>query len=251
MERPAKRMRVRGTVVLDVRGRHFRLLPELIMSQPCTLLARLLDAIGPGAQEPIFIDANPDRFSHILDWYRYGEMFLPEGMPLQALLRNCAWFMLSEKVKVNGINHSVIIGSNLEAVSHFADDIRTRFISEVIQQWRNFDTFLLQRIVEIQTHCYNQISSSSAKHEQRPRPDGPFNRVCMKMDIWAERWNESSQQHVMSWTYPDDICNMARAKVFALKLREYGFECDLEGSLDDPSNSSNPVRLLVSLKLDP
>ena len=33
-----------------------------------------LDDIDTDATEPLFVDTNPDRFEHILDWYSYEDM---------------------------------------------------------------------------------------------------------------------------------------------------------------------------------
>ena len=60
--------------VFNVGGRRFEVLSHLIQNRPSTLLASLLDDIGTDAAEPIYVEANPDRFAHILDWYRHGEM---------------------------------------------------------------------------------------------------------------------------------------------------------------------------------
>ncbi len=64
------------TVVFNVRGRMFEVLPELIRSKPTTMLAQLLEDVSTDVAEPMFIDANPGRFEHILDWYRYTGNYL-------------------------------------------------------------------------------------------------------------------------------------------------------------------------------
>ncbi|CAE8693652.1 unnamed protein product [Polarella glacialis] len=83
MEPPPKRIRIPGdTVVFNVGGRHFEILALVIQRRPSTLLANLLDDIGTDSSQHIFVDANPDRFQYIVDWYRYGSA--------QHLLQTCA-----------------------------------------------------------------------------------------------------------------------------------------------------------------
>ncbi|CAE8641873.1 unnamed protein product, partial [Polarella glacialis] len=89
-------------VVFNVGGRHFEILTHVIQRRPSTLLANLLDDIGTDSSQPIFVDASPDRFQHIVDWYRYGEMSLPSTCCKHALLRDARYFMLPDEVKMNG-----------------------------------------------------------------------------------------------------------------------------------------------------
>jgi len=93
-----------GTVIFDVGGQHFKVLRQTVAARPDTLLATLIDDIGTDCGEPIFVDANPDRFGHILDWYRYGEMYAQEFV-IGALLRDAKFFLLPDIMRINGIAH--------------------------------------------------------------------------------------------------------------------------------------------------
>jgi len=84
-----------GTVVFDVGGRLFRVLRQTIQTRPSALLASLVDDLGTDSSRPMFIDANPDRFSYILDWYRYGEMFIPNDSTIEAVLRDARFFFVA------------------------------------------------------------------------------------------------------------------------------------------------------------
>jgi len=98
----------RGTVVFDVSGWTFKVLRQTIESRPNTLLASLLGSVGANSDcdDPIFVDANPERFVHILDWYRYNEMYVQE-FAVGGVLRDAKFFSLPDTVQINGISHAI------------------------------------------------------------------------------------------------------------------------------------------------
>ncbi len=80
-----------STVTFDVRGQLFKVLRQSVTQRPSTLLAQLVENMQ--GDEHVFIDASAERFSHILDWYTYGEMFASSGISERAVLRDCCFFL--------------------------------------------------------------------------------------------------------------------------------------------------------------
>merc|ERR1719264_2475799 len=85
-----------GTVVFNVGGRHFEVLRQTIEARPATLLASLLEDIGTDSGRPIFVDANSDRFAHILEWYRHGEMHVAADCPVAGIICDARFFLLPD-----------------------------------------------------------------------------------------------------------------------------------------------------------
>ena len=113
MEPFSKRARVEPTVssnpvaTFDVGGRHFKVMKLVLMRHPDTLLATMLNDISTVEDEVLYVDANPESFQHILDWYRYGEMHVKtEYIP--AILNDSRYFLLPDFVKINGRSHDLI-----------------------------------------------------------------------------------------------------------------------------------------------
>ena len=112
-EPPNKRLRhhfditehLSDSIIFNVGGRRFEVLRETIERRKGTHLARLIK--GADDSRPVFVDANPDRFECILDWYRYGEIFVDKGRSVAAVLRDADYFLLPDTVKINGETHKV------------------------------------------------------------------------------------------------------------------------------------------------
>ncbi|CAK0867218.1 unnamed protein product [Prorocentrum cordatum] len=82
--KPVQKAPEQGPVaVFDACGTIFKVPAQVVKAKPDTLLAKLLEASSgaPAANRPVFVDCAPDRFSCILDWYRYGEIHLSRTCP--------------------------------------------------------------------------------------------------------------------------------------------------------------------------
>jgi len=128
-----------GTVTFDVGGRPFKVLRQTIEAWPDTFLASLVDDIGTNTGEPIFVDANPERFGYILDWYRYNEMYVPEFV-MGAVLRDAKFFLLPDVVRINGTSH--VLGS-----SHWGTCDEVLMASKV--EWPTCDQYVENTIREL------------------------------------------------------------------------------------------------------
>ena len=96
-----------STVTFDVRGHLFKVLRKSVTRQPTTPLALHVASMKNNGH--VLIDANPERFSHILDWYVYGEIFCSDASE-KAVLRDCSFFQLGDVVVVNGTMKPVLPG---------------------------------------------------------------------------------------------------------------------------------------------
>lgn len=232
MESASKRPRIgsapdSGTVIFNVRGRHFELLPELIYSKPDTLLAQLMQDIGTVASKPVFVDANPDRFEHIIDWYRYGEMFPPQGLPIAALLRDASFFLLPHEVVIGGERHKLLPrGSAKEGKEgvHVAGEIRDTYIASVLSKWHGFDDFFQARISEIRA-AFDERSNSSDTAITDP------NRLrtssATELCDFRVRIPILESVRPVRWAW-QDMHNLNRVCAFKYKLEESGFTCSFE-----------------------
>jgi len=81
-------------VVFDVGGKDFKVLKLTIAKRPETLLAQLLEDHDVNSAEPLFVDANPDRFGLILDWYRHGVIHVPPNVSVAAVRKDADFFLL-------------------------------------------------------------------------------------------------------------------------------------------------------------
>ena len=101
------------------------------------MLASLLTDIDSDTcdGQPIFVDAKPDRFQYIFDWYRYGEMFIPSQCSIAALLRDARFFMLPDYVKINGRMHCISPPAG-------PPEIHERLRAEVISKWPTFRKYV-------------------------------------------------------------------------------------------------------------
>lgn len=203
-----------GCVVFDVRGRLFKVLPELVRSQPSTLLAQLLDDVGTDTRSPIFVDANPDRFGHILDFYRYGEMFPPADLPVAALLHDAVFLMLPDAVRVNGRIR------RLSEINNQRVCTRDEVVAGVLARWPGFDAYLDATMARIRAHFEEAVRQSDKfgnnDYDEYADQDG------FKMIL---RLNNNTGLKT-GWFDPISVCNMQRASVLQVKLEEQGLLCD-------------------------
>lgn len=131
---------ISDTVSFNVGGRVFEVLPHIIRQHNATLLASLLDDIGTDRTVPIYVDANPDRFAYVLDWYRYHEMMVPREA-VEAVLRDARYFLLPDTIKVNGEVRSV-----RKALAAEVNEVLRR---TVLAKWPSFETYKQQLALEL------------------------------------------------------------------------------------------------------
>eukprot|EP00927_Polykrikos_kofoidii_P044130 TRINITY_DN38185_c0_g1_i1.p1 TRINITY_DN38185_c0_g1~~TRINITY_DN38185_c0_g1_i1.p1 ORF type:complete len:317 (+),score=28.98 TRINITY_DN38185_c0_g1_i1:114-953(+) len=223
-----------STVTFDVRGRLIKVLPELIRSHPSTLLAQLVDDIGTDCSEPIFVDANPDRFLHILDWYRYGRMFLQSGASVVALLHDAAFFLLPEKVIVDGIERQVLHASGCQmSVSHTttpevgAAQLQQKLEAEVLNRWPEFDEVLKSKVQQIEEKLLTWARMPG--QELHARTDFLIrNNGCFAMNEYTTL--DTCAVVPVHWAAEgvDGICSIERLRVLASKLETAGYSCNLQ-----------------------
>mmetsp|Transcript_103597 Transcript_103597/g.200742 ORF Transcript_103597/g.200742 Transcript_103597/m.200742 type:complete len:269 (+) Transcript_103597:99-905(+) len=265
MEPPSKRWRTPGvlhsdgTVVFDVRGVLFKVLSQTISARPSTLLANLLDDIGSDAGRPIFVDANPERFNHILDWYQYGEMFVPTGYPIPAVLRDARFFLLPDTLK---INESTFV---LRPTS--AEQVTAAMTSVVTSSWPKFEQYVEDLIKQVKD-CYTSNAESAARPEEEVLWNGEREirghtdagllcqqqhgrkaavsraAACCKTFVLAEAHSYGYMQDHYRWSDSSNVCSQLRLWVLMAELAKRGFKCELPRLLDDR------VRLHVSLNLE-
>ena len=96
------------------------------------MLASLLRGIGTDAKQQIFVDANPDRFAYILDWYRHGEMFVPRES-VEVVLRDARFFRLPDILKINGVSVALT-----PANVRIQDILREK----TVEKWRGFAAYV-------------------------------------------------------------------------------------------------------------
>eukprot|EP00928_Gymnodinium_smaydae_P041594 TRINITY_DN28127_c0_g1_i1.p1 TRINITY_DN28127_c0_g1~~TRINITY_DN28127_c0_g1_i1.p1 ORF type:complete len:302 (+),score=77.14 TRINITY_DN28127_c0_g1_i1:69-974(+) len=211
--------RQRDFVILDVRGRSFKVLPELLQSRPSTLLAQLLDDISTDPSAPIFVDVDPDRFPHILDYYKYGEMFPPPTVSVPALLRDAAFLLLPAVVIVNGARCAVRGG----AASR--DDMRhDHVVARVLAKWPGFDAFFEATLLRLRVHFEEAAErSDEVGHNDY---DEYADHKGFKMFLSL---NDNTGLKT-GWCDPSSVCNIQRAIVLQTKLQERGLLCEWASS---------------------
>lgn len=234
-----------STVLFNVSGRHFEVLQLTIEARPTTLLATLLHDIGTDRTRPIFVDANPDRFSYILDWYRFGEMHIPRDYSVEALLGDARFFLLPDLVRVNGTPYWLHPG-----FSNQAEELRTKCI---LDEWPAFDQYVMGIIAEVQKDIEVFCSEAKLLKDDVPQKSSfirePPSRVALPKTCFVlskaiyyegfRRW-----KHV--WLDPTHVCSRERLRVLVAELTRRGFECDFElGDGNGAPHSSAPLTLQV------
>eukprot|EP00971_Amphidinium_carterae_P077719 1536712-Amphidinium_carterae.1 len=79
--------------------------------QACTKAVRGLQMLSATARsawrtldkldQPIFVEADAERFRYIVDWYRYGRIHLPECISMAEMRRECAFYQLPDTVEIS------------------------------------------------------------------------------------------------------------------------------------------------------
>jgi len=169
------------------------------------------------------VDVCPDRFRLILDWYRYGEIWVPATLATEAVLKDAARLELPEEIVVNGTLRST------RAVS--AKQVGRTLIAGVVNRWPGFRAFFTQTLNQIDQHFLSAASSSStsvaANDDEAAAAEEAFDFPRFVLPLFRE-----------GWVTPTQVCSAARARVLALKLEELGYLCEFSDS-----------ELLVSLPL--
>jgi len=189
-------------VRFNVGGRIFEVMPHVIRSRGQTLLGNLLDDIGTDGSQPIFVDANPDRFPHMLDWYRYGEIYVPEPCCIEGVLRDARYFMLPDVIRINGeplaIRGSVVAEVH-EALRHAVlakwPNFR-HYVQKIVADIKRSAELLGDRSSEVDTDMFDSLGdvaseSASTQHvtycriSDRAIPDRPpdSRRMCISKEI--------------------------------------------------------------------
>jgi len=218
----------RHTVTFNVGGRHFEVLRYVIQRHPGTLLASLIDDIGTDCSLPIFVDANPERFVHILDWYRYGEMYISRDTPVAAVLRDARYFLLPDSLQINGEMHL------LQAPA--AANVRRRAKSAVLAEWPDFDGFVTRTISEVTKKLEsNGPDSTKAVGETEFWSQGSDATYLYKDFPIA---SYCAERHRWMWLDDKNVCSHHRLRVLLAELRVLGFECSVEAP--PPHNHDYP-----------
>lgn len=254
MEPVSKRARIReataqvanGGAVFDVGGRVFKILRHIVEARPLTLLASLLDDIDTDASQPIYVDANPDRFGYILDWYRYGEMFVPtQGFPIEAVLRDARFFLLPDSVKINSVSYSI--------QPPLAEEVQNEAINSTMCGWPNFGRFLQETISDIKAHFANLGAVAAHVQTQSNRPSflNPITYprghvdagVCKKRDLprlvfRPKEFRFSIQEsrncdRWFRWLDPENVGSKGRLYVLVHELEKRGFSCSIKESFHE------------------
>ena len=79
-----------AAVRFSVGGQTFQIAAKLVRAKPDTVLAKVLARSDAGISLNVPVDVCPDRFRLILDWYRYGEIWVPATLATEAVLKDAA-----------------------------------------------------------------------------------------------------------------------------------------------------------------
>eukprot|EP00930_Biecheleria_cincta_P062809 TRINITY_DN48254_c0_g1_i1.p1 TRINITY_DN48254_c0_g1~~TRINITY_DN48254_c0_g1_i1.p1 ORF type:complete len:401 (+),score=84.41 TRINITY_DN48254_c0_g1_i1:34-1236(+) len=213
---PSSKTSAPAVAHFDVCGQIFKCSAKWILAQPDTLLAKLLsEAVGqPDKTCPIAVDVSPERFQHILDWYRYGELFLPQSISAEAVLRDAARLELPEEIVINGVSRST-------DTSHTAHKVGRDLIAAVLNRWPSFDSFLAGTLLDIAKHFekvgLKSATSTAAEEVEDEVAEESFDFPRFALPVFGEDG---------CWLSSRDVCSTPRARVLALKLEELGYRCE-------------------------
>eukprot|EP00929_Paragymnodinium_shiwhaense_P027095 TRINITY_DN15984_c0_g1_i1.p1 TRINITY_DN15984_c0_g1~~TRINITY_DN15984_c0_g1_i1.p1 ORF type:complete len:288 (+),score=33.10 TRINITY_DN15984_c0_g1_i1:198-1061(+) len=208
------------TVVFDVGGTLFKTLRRTVMKHPQTLLACLLDDIGTDSQQPIFVDASAARFAHLLDWYRYGEIFAG-GCPLEAVLRDADFFNLPDTIKVDGQWHSTVrrerlVDADADVTTH--SKLSDEAFRRIVESWPSVRTDLITIIGKVEQHFAvatqtgaGRIGDSGLRYAIRNKAVVP--PAVVKLE---DCFQDGKQ------------CTKARGTIIVSELEKLGFESDIK-----------------------
>jgi len=219
MERRLPARASAGTVTFDVGGHHFKVLRKTIEARPDTLLASLVDDIGTDSSEPIFVDANPDRFGHILDWYRYNEMYVQEFI-VGAVLRDAKFFLLPDVVRVNGTSH--VIGSSQGGI------VCEEVLMATKAEWPTCDQYVEDTIRELRQHFENHLRDARQRF-----PTLGYTAENKLLDIFSTSLFPDKTIHVFDaaqrnpWLDSQNLSDFRRMWRLIAELRQKGFKCRL------------------------
>lgn len=202
-----------GTVIFNVGGKHFEVLQQTIAAHPATLLASMISGVNAAAAaKPIFIDANSDRFSHILDWYRYNEIFVPSDSSVQAVLRDARFFRLPDEVTINGTVHLVGTAPQNSLTTEF-DTI----IKKVEDAWDGFESYVERLVADARKKWAADVEAST------------------KAGTFLEELADSSSisHHICllqrgQWVDKENVSNVERVRLLCHELTRRGLECSVE-----------------------
>jgi len=189
-------------VAFDVGGKKFKVLTSVV-KQKGGLLTELLEQTKQ-AEGAIFIDASPERFPFILDWYRHGQMFIPNNTPVAAALSEARFFKLPQEVIINGVLRSTDPDDGNAA----SRDV----IKKVISQWPSFSSCLKRTLTAIRDH-FHHLAAASANASQNGDAEEAYDFRPFSIALYGER----------GWVDERDLCSPGRARVLAMKLEERGY----------------------------
>eukprot|EP00927_Polykrikos_kofoidii_P073341 TRINITY_DN69382_c0_g1_i1.p1 TRINITY_DN69382_c0_g1~~TRINITY_DN69382_c0_g1_i1.p1 ORF type:complete len:288 (-),score=25.53 TRINITY_DN69382_c0_g1_i1:18-881(-) len=225
-----------GWVTFDVRGRLIKVTPGLVESQPETLLAKLLDNVGNDFSEPIFVDSNPDRFAHILDWYRYGRMFLPKDASVDALLHDAAFFLLPHTVTVDGVEREVIhrtsgyhsmAGTTSHEIS--AARLQQKWEADMVSRWPDFESVMQAKVQEIEQKLLGGtlMTGRELHHQAKAMVRHPGLAEACRDYTRLDSLNVSARIRIV-WAEEGSagVCSPERLRLLGIRLEEAGYTCN-------------------------
>eukprot|EP00438_Fugacium_kawagutii_P002622 Skav201673 [mRNA] locus=scaffold641:359441:360649:+ [translate_table: standard] len=212
-----------SAALFNVGGQTFQVAAKLIRSKSDTLPAKLLaKAADPTKPLHIPVDICPERFRILLDWYRYGEIWVSNTVTTKAVLRDAARLDFPGEIVVNGVLCSL---HQLDA-----NQVGRSLLTGVINRWQGFQAFFTSILNQIDEHfksiASQSASSVEAKDDEAACAEEAFDFPRFVVPLFREE----------GWVSP--ICSASRARVLALKLEELGYLCEF-----------SETDLLVSLPL--
>lgn len=224
------------TVVFNVSGRHYEVLKQTIRGRPQTKLARLLDD-NAGSGRPIFVDANPDRFVHILDWYRLGEIYLPADCPLGGVLCDARLLALPEAVRINGATYPVHTNDTGPDAASDACDVAS---ANIIDCWNGFEDYLRSIVAKVRQDLDWEVQAAKDLQDditQACTGDfglhvNPRTRVILSKEAPLQGSHFAARpdpNHPHVWLDKANVCNRQRLQVLVGELAKRGFECNING----------------------
>mmetsp|Transcript_49711 Transcript_49711/g.115307 ORF Transcript_49711/g.115307 Transcript_49711/m.115307 type:complete len:269 (+) Transcript_49711:119-925(+) len=224
-----------ATVTFNVGGQHYEVLRLTIESRPSTLLASLLDDIASDSAQPLFVDANPDRFAYILDWYRFGEIHLPEGFPTKAILNDARFFLLPDSIEINGVSQA------LQQPPTPHDAAVASITDAVMRDWPTFEQYVTDLTAEVQREA--EAVAVQAKRAENITYGAQHG--CFKDELIYTR--KTFLLRGFAWRDEANVCSIIRLKILVAELKRRGFHCDVRTQSDQRNDFLQDVVLNVGL----